>query len=143
MAWWMWGMASWAAITTIAVLYLVAVCLKRRRAPSSDLIPDDGPLPDVVEGALAGSSVEQASVAEAPVGQALREPALGTSSGGGSLQSMHGLPPGAVDGDRARPESAPRVLGRLAEGVFPQWSESASTGRRVRTCSSNLLDFKD
>jgi hypothetical protein len=117
MAWWIWGMVSWAAITTLAVLYLVAVCLRKRRAPSSDLIPDDGSLPDVVEGAFAGSPVEQASVAEAPVVQAQREPALGTSSGGGSPQSMTRLPPGALDGDRAQPESAHRVLGRLVEGA--------------------------
>jgi hypothetical protein len=98
MALWVWGLISWAGITTLAVLYLAVVCRRRSRGPEP--LDEDGPVPGFVE--------------EPPAGT----PRDGTSRPAGrTTQPIPGLPPGAVEPEQARGEDPRRLLDRLVDGA--------------------------
>jgi hypothetical protein len=68
MAWWIWGVIGWAAMTTVAVVYLAAVCAGRRRLPQNpDSVLEAGWLPGFVGEAPEGTPLPEAAADGAPV----------------------------------------------------------------------------
>ena len=98
MAWWIWGFICWAAITTLAVLWLGAVCWRRRRRSKTV-----EPVHDVVS--VQGLVGEEIDTAEAP------SPPTRTT------QPLLDLPPGATGRDLLGTDMPQSLLGRLADGA--------------------------
>ena len=117
MAWWIWGVIGWAAMTTVAVVYLAAVCAGRRRRPQdADSVLKDGWLPGFVGEAPEGTPLPEAAADGAPVpAQWVRQGA--SPAPGPSTQPLKWLPPGAVGEEATRGMVPHPILGRLVEGA--------------------------
>jgi hypothetical protein len=102
MALWIWGLISWAAITTLAVLYLAVVCRQRRRR-STD------PEPMLEDGSVPGFVVEALPA---------QQPLDSTSQPAGTMTlPLLGFPPGATQAERPSGAEPRRVLDRLVAGA--------------------------